>query len=80
MELDPKKIESYLRTLNKGLKDKPWTPLPNNYAIVKIDIRADETSVFHPDTGLPLKAFVNVNTGEIRVVHTNALKYDDEKK
>lgn len=76
MELDPTKVQKLLNQLNKG-KNGPWVPLDGYRALTVLEFQSDKSATFNPSEGIPLKVFINVKTGEIKIYHVNFLRPDN---
>jgi hypothetical protein len=61
---DPIKIQNKLAQLGSG-----WIEADGYHALTKMEYFKEqpEASVFNPASGIPLKTFVNPNTGEIKI-------------
>lgn len=62
---DPKKVQAKIDELLKETGHR-WTALSGNHALTKVNVKADEYE-FRPDTGMPVKAFADLVTGEIKI-------------
>lgn len=64
MEEDPKKIADKLEELQKATGHK-WTPLNGYHAITRVEMK-DGNYEFLPASGMPVKVFADLVTGEVR--------------
>jgi len=60
------KVQEKIKELSKGKPGK-WIPFSGFHALTKFEFgEGGKSPTFHPDSGVPLKIFVNVETGELR--------------
>ncbi len=76
--IDPKKVESFLASWNS---DRPansplWGELTGTHVLLEMDINSDGSIKFKPNNGYPLKAFVNLETQEIRLFNARRFSQD----
>ena len=62
---DPKKVQAKIDELIKSNGHK-WVALNGAHAITKVDVKGDSDFVFYPSSGMPVKVFVDLLTGETR--------------
>ncbi len=51
-----------------------WELLPTNYFLMKVIVNDDGTTTALPKTGMPLKAFINLKTFEVKFFPIKLLK------
>lgn len=73
------KVEALLKTLNRGKVQGEWIAAPGNNALTIVEINGTEAN-FNPSSGMPLKAFININTGEIKIYHASVFMKDTDGK
>lgn len=65
MPEDTTKIHTKLRELNGGEIDGDWVSADGNHALTKLVMGTGGLD-FHAASGIPLKSFVNKQTGEVK--------------
>lgn len=62
-------IENFVRwlNLNKETAPGPWVPVQGFNAITKFEFGPSGSFVFTPIVGFPVKAFLNTQTGEVKM-------------
>jgi len=65
---DPNLIRAKIVELNSG-ETGDWEEITGNHALTSVDgdFRTNSNIVFKPASGVPLKAFLNRRTGEIKI-------------
>lgn len=65
---DPEKIKKILAELNKGLKTPVWIPSVGFHALMVVELVGNNVKVgnFKGNEGVPIKSFINTETGELR--------------
>ena len=59
---DPAKISLKIRELGVG-----WQEAEGYHALTRVEYGRNQPAVFNPASGIPLKIFVNITTGEIKM-------------
>lgn len=70
------KIDEILKELNGGKITGTWMAIPGNHALTVVNFNGKEAN-FNPGSGIPLKVFINVKTGEIKIYHATVFLKDD---
>lgn len=73
------KIDEVLKKLNSGTIRGEWIAVPGNHALTIVDFNGKDAN-FNPGSGMPLKAFINVNTGEVKIYHASVFFKDRHGK
>lgn len=75
---DQDKINKILKSLNKGKLDGDWIEAKGNHALTVVEFDGKNAN-FMPGAGIPLKAFINTKTGEIKSYHANTVLRDSDE-
>jgi hypothetical protein len=69
MTEDPDKVQKITDYLNRNYKaSKPWVAIADFHALTKFEYGiSDKGPTFYPSSGIPMKAFINIKTGEIKL-------------
>lgn len=67
MPEDPNKIQAKISELDTLAKPASWEEIGGNFAITRFEVHDDGSPIFLPSKGIPLKAFFNKRTGEIKI-------------
>lgn len=69
MEESKEKIDSIRAELARQTSTPvdEWWPIPGYVAITNFE-KKEGQAVFNPSSGIPLKAFLNTRTGEVRTI------------
>lgn len=70
---DSQKVQSKVKELNSGLSSSPWVPIDGYYSLLKTDL-IPTGATFYGNQGLPLKTFLNRETGEVRMFPAKAFE------
>lgn len=67
MPEDPQKIQRKIEELNASTPGMFWGVVKGNHALTGMVVDPKGTATFLPTRGIPLKAFFNKSTGEIKI-------------
>jgi hypothetical protein len=71
MQIDQSKIDAIQKSLGPA-----WQPINDTHTLTKVDLTNDASPTFIPTSGIPVKAFINTQTGEIRIFSILAIKQE----
>lgn len=74
MEIDPVKLAAKLSELGPG-----WIFADGLHALTKVQFENGPDPVFYPSSGIPIKVFMNTDTGEIRMFPIAIFKAEDHE-
>lgn len=63
---DVEKVNSKLKELKEQTGDK-WVEINGFVSLMSAELTGARSSSFKTDSGYPVKAFINTNTGEVRL-------------
>lgn len=66
--IDPIKVKDFLAKLNNNVVPSRWVELEGVSSLMKTEIKDDGQIVFSPTEGHLVKGFLDVNTGEIKLI------------
>ncbi len=66
-QINQQAILNWQNWLNRIYPPGPWIPVEGFNTITKLDFDATGGAIFNPNSGYPLKAFINTSTGEVKV-------------
>lgn len=72
--IDQSKVEAFLNALNQenpGL----WIEMSGVNALTRIEPN-DSSVIFYPNSGFPVKGFINTQTGEIKLITARRFSRD----
>jgi len=67
---DTKRIEKLLKAIKSETKSDDWAPIDGLVALTNADVKdvnGQRSADFNPGKGIPVKAFMNTKTGEIKI-------------
>lgn len=67
--IDPNKVTTFLNALNQGTDpaNPLWIEVSGTSALIKMDIEDAGKITFNGNSGFPVKAFINTQTGELKL-------------
>ena len=76
MQLDSAKVKAKIAELNKKFPPSTWDEADGYHSLNSLEC-TQEKPTFLPNQGIPLKVFVNLTTGEIKLFNAKVFAADD---
>lgn len=67
VQINQQAIENWKIWLNRTYPPGPWIPIDGFSTITNLAFDINGGAVFNPNSGYPLKGFVNASTGEVKI-------------